>query len=126
MPNRINWEKSEENYGELLPFILDDDVTDIDINMNMQTGENEVWITHTLNGEYKEENLLLTEKFIDQFTNNLRSTVNKPFNQEEVSLEADTDDLRISILHESVTQTGRAVCIRKTPPFLRLNLFTIY
>jgi pilus assembly protein CpaF len=36
-------------------------------------------------------------------------------------LEAETDTLRVSIIHESVTNTGYSVSIRKTPPERRLN-----
>ena len=125
MKLKVEWEHNEENFSSLLKYIDDDNVTDIDINADMESGEITVWITDIKKGEFKDENHGLTTKFIEQFTHMVANTVDKPFNLNDVSLEADTDELRVSILHESRTMSGRVVCIRKSPPFLRNTPETI-
>ena len=36
-------------------------------------------------------------------------------------LEAETSELRVTIVHESVARSGRSISIRKTPPIIRLS-----
>jgi pilus assembly protein CpaF len=45
----------------------------------------------------------------------------KEFNQKNAFLEVETDDLRISIIHKSIAQTGTSFCIRKTPKVERIK-----
>ena len=47
--------------------------------------------------------------------------MNVQFNKNNPLLEAETDNLRISILHDSVTNTGISISIRKTPAVRRIN-----
>ena len=47
--------------------------------------------------------------------------MNVQFNQNHPLLEAETDNLRISILHDSVTNTGISISIRKTPAIRRIK-----
>ena len=47
--------------------------------------------------------------------------MNVQFNQNNPLLEAETENLRISILHDSVTNTGISISIRKTPAIRRIN-----
>ena len=48
--------------------------------------------------------------------------MSKPFNKKNNLLEAETDTLRISIVHESVAISGRSICIRKSMPMLRMQV----
>ena len=36
-------------------------------------------------------------------------------------LEAETSELRVTVLHESIARSGRSISIRKTPPVIRLT-----
>lgn len=119
MSVNIDWEPTPENFGELLPFISNPEVTDIDINADMHFGRTQVWIRHLQNGVTKLPDDFVTVRFVEQFTMLIANCVNRSFNPQHVCLEADTRELRISILHESVTSTGRCICIRKSPPALR-------
>ena len=47
--------------------------------------------------------------------------MNVQFNKNNPLLEAETENLRISILHDSVTNTGISISIRKTPAVRRIN-----
>ena len=119
MSAKIDWEPSKENFDALLPFIEDPLVTDIDLNADMSTGHTNVWIRHLERGMESLPSDFVTIRFVEQFANLIANRVNKSFNPQHVCLEADTRALRISILHESVTATGRCICIRKSPPILR-------
>lgn len=104
----------EEYYGELLEYIKDDKVTDINYDGT------HLWIDHLEEGKYKSE-LQLTENFINQFCTRIANVVSQNFNKYNNILEAETDTLRISIIHQSVAQGGVAISIRKTPLVCRLE-----
>ena len=106
---------SEEQFGPFWRYVKDENVTDIDYN-----GKN-LWVTDLSKGHYKAEEEV-TEQFLDQFTHNVANCVNKQFNRANKILEADTKDLRISILHNSVATTGTSICIRKSPAIVRNHI----
>lgn len=104
----------EENFGVLLPFINDIDVTDINWNGS------QLWIDDVNKGRYKVDTVL-DKEFTDVMSIRIANVVSKTFNKYQPSLEAETDGLRITILHESISNTGRAISIRKTPALKRIN-----
>lgn len=104
----------EEYFGELLEFINDDNITDINYDGQF------LWIDHLMKGRYK-SSLILSERFISQFCTRIANVVCQNFNKYNNVLEAETETLRISIIHESVAQGGVAISIRKTPIICRLN-----
>lgn len=101
-------------YGQLLKYILDDNITDINWS-------NALWVNDLNKGRYKIEGFRLDEGFIQQFYTKISNLMNVPFNQNHPLLEAETDALRISILHSSVTNTGTSISIRKTPAVRRIH-----
>lgn len=102
----------KEDFGELWPFIEDRNVTDIDY-----TGYS-LWITDLQRGRYRSE-VVLSDSFVTAFSDRIADYVNKQFNKMNNVLEAQTEGLRITITHESVAVTGRAISIRKSPPEVR-------
>lgn len=102
-------------FGDLIQYIRDEQVTDINYN-----GQ-KLWIDHLTKGRYCVESFRADRAFWNHFSVRLANLMNRPFNQYEPLLEAETQDLRISIIHESVTNTGRSVSIRKTPGVRRLD-----
>lgn len=106
---------NDEIFGDLLPYIKADNVTDINWNGSA------LWLNDLKKGRYCVKDFKLDEKFIDQFTARLSNLMNSPFNKTAPLLEAETDGLRVSIIHESVAPTGRSISIRKTPAIRRLN-----
>ena len=115
MDNDSKLKIADEMYGPLLPYIKDDDVTDINYN-----GEG-VWIDDLNNGRYKVD-VDIDQKFVTQFSTKLSNLMNEQFNKYTPFLEAETDTLRVSFIHPSVTNTGYSVSIRKTPPKRRITL----
>ncbi len=87
-------------------------VTDIDYNGHT------LWITDQMIGTYRADDEI-TEKFVTQFTHDVSNAINKPFNQANSVLEADTKELRISCVHENAAPSGTVICIRKSPPIIR-------
>ena len=105
---------SNETFGELLPYIESDDITDI--NWNGQ----ELWVDDLNKGRYKVD-VTLSDKFVANLSVKIANLMNVNFNKYLPLLEAETDTLRISIIHEDVAKTGRSISIRKTPAKRRMN-----
>ena len=115
MQSAARLEFKDEHFGPLLPLIQDDNITDINFNGT------DVWIDDLSKGRYK-SNLSLTPEFVNQFTVRIADRVSESFNQYNPLLEAETNTLRVSIIHESVLNTGRSISIRKTPIIKRLTI----
>ena len=116
MKDRIgNIIDEEKFFGPLYPFTSNDEVTDIDFS-----GE-ELWITDCNNTRTRISNIVLDEEFIEQFTKRVSNIVSQPFHKMNPVLEAETETLRITIVHESVCQGRRCICIRKSLPRVRIN-----
>ncbi len=106
---------SSKDFGPLWKYVDDDQITDIDYNGR------QVWIRNVNNVRKLISGLQLTEPFVNQLIQKISNVVSKPFNPVENLLEAETEKLRISVIHESVTTTGTSICIRKTLPKSRIN-----
>lgn len=104
----------EGSFGELLPFINDINITDINWNGK------QLWIDDVTRGRYLSE-VSLTDEFIKNFSIRVSNVVSKSFNKYSPILEAETDELRITVVHESISGTGRAISIRKTPAVKRIK-----
>ena len=110
--SEVLYEPTPDQFGLLWKYIEDQDVTDIDFNGQA------LWITNLHLGRYKADEPL-TKEFLVAFAHNIGNCVNKPFNNANKILEADTKELRISIIHDSAATTGISICIRKSPPVIR-------
>ncbi|MGB4984326.1 MAG: ATPase, T2SS/T4P/T4SS family [Erysipelotrichaceae bacterium] len=95
-------------------YVLDDDVTDI--NYNGKT----LWIDHLQLGRYRIDEDV-DDEVIETLCFQIANYVNLPFNNIYPILEAQTDTLRLSILHPSIAKNGYSISIRKTLPVVRLN-----
>lgn len=104
----------DENYGELLGFIKDINVTDI--NWNGMT----LWIDDIEKGRYMSD-IELTPEFVESFAIRISNIANRTFNKYNPKLEAETEELRITIVHDSVSHTGTCISIRKTPSIKRIE-----
>ncbi len=104
----------DENFGPLLPYVQDINVTDINWNGK------QLWIDDVNKGKYMSD-ITLSDEFVNAFSVRMSNVVSRTFNQYTPRLEAETKDLRVTILHESASNTGRAISIRKTPPVKRIE-----
>lgn len=108
------WDFTDENFGPLLPYIKDPMITDINYNGR------DVWVEHLEKGSYKLD-LMLEKDFVNQFSIRIANLVSEQFNKNHNVLEAETEELRISIIHPSVTNTGHSISIRKSPAYMRMT-----
>lgn len=114
-------EITEAIFGALYPYVIDDNVTDIKWN-----GRN-VWIDDLNKGRYKARDykgnyLKLDYDWIKSFAAKLSNTMNTNFNNSSPSLQAETDELRIHVVHSFVNGTNDfLLTIRKTPSVSRLE-----
>ncbi|MGN0383111.1 MAG: ATPase, T2SS/T4P/T4SS family [Eubacterium sp.] len=104
----------DKAFGKLMEYINNDDITDINWS-------NALWVNDLNMGRYKVEGFELDNLFIEQFYTRISNLMNMQFNKSNPLIEAETDNLRISILHESVTNTGISISIRKTPAVRRIT-----
>lgn len=101
----------ENLFSEIKDYYEDDSVTDIEWD-----GEN-LWITQIGVGCYKSERKL-SRDFTENLAARLSNIMGTNFNPAKPVLEAHTDDLRISVFHES--RCGKkSYTIRKIPTNLR-------
>lgn len=108
-------EESEDLYGVLYPYVRDEKITDIDYNGK------DVWVRDCNNYKRKID-VEITDAWVAQFTQRISNYVSKELNVQNPRLEAETPKLRLSIIHESAAVTGRSICIRKTPPYVRISV----
>lgn len=114
-----DWSFKDEYFGPLLPYVNDDMITDINVSQGV------TWVEHLTKGVFKIEESL-DEEFHIQFSNRVANLVGEQFNKYNPVLEAETDTLRLSIIHPSVTSTGYSISIRKTPKVVRLSEQMMY
>lgn len=112
MGGTLTFEPTKSQFGVLWKYLQMPNVTDVDYNGR------EIWITDLKRGRYRAKEQL-SEEFVRTFTHNISNCVNKQFNHANKILEADTKELRISIIHDSVTASGISICIRKSPCIVR-------
>lgn len=112
-------ELGKEYFGPLWSFVASDEITDIDYNGK------EIWLTNIFNERFRANPQFVSEymttAFVEQFTQRIANVVSRQFNKRNPELEAETSELRVTILHESVAKSGRSISIRKTPPLIRLT-----
>lgn len=110
---------SDVQYGPFLPFLKKDTVTDIDYN-----GQ-DLWVKDIYNQRHKitepEITEQLTEAFIRGFAQNVGNLIGKNLNSIDNIIEAETEELRITVLHDAIAVSGICICIRKTPPAQRIT-----
>lgn len=108
---------SEEAFGPLYPYIENPEITDVDFN-----GE-DLWIVTTDNRRCKIDTAkeCISHSFLEQFCGRIANEVSRGFNQMENVLEAETETLRITVVHESVAVSGRSFSIRKSLPAVRFS-----
>ena len=104
----------DKAFGQLLKFVLDDNITDINWSRAL-------WVNDLNKGRYRIDGFQLDEGFVQQFYTRISNLMNVQFNKNHPLLEAETENLRISVLHDSVTNTGISISIRKTPAVRRID-----
>ena len=103
-------------FGPLYEYIKDEQITDVDYNGR------ELWINDCNNFRRKVTDIPISQQWVRNFAQQVANKESKEFNKLHPVLEAETEDLRISIVDPYVATTGTSICIRKTPTFARITV----
>ena len=106
---------TEETFGKLYPYIIDDNITDIRWNGRF------LILEHLMKGYIKTDDIL-SEEWLSILTKNIATSNDLNFNPTQPSLDASTDDLRFHVYHPSITGENKTILsIRKTPAVARIT-----
>lgn len=103
-----------QDYGVLYQYVIDERITDINWNGK------QLWIDHLDKGRYMASDIL-TSDFVERFVALIANVTNQNLNRMNPVMEAETEELRISIVHQCVAHTGTTISLRKTPAVRRLD-----
>lgn len=103
-----------QDYGLLYPYVVTESVTDINWNGK------QLWIDDLKKGRYMAPEIL-SDSFTERFISLIANVSGVPFNRMNPVLEAETEEMRISIVHSCVAHSGAAISLRKTPAVRRLE-----
>ena len=107
---------SQVDFGPLQPLLENDDVTDISYSNNGQ-----VWLKTLSKGVYRIENTGIDNALMEKIAFQCSNTMGKSFNMANPFLDAESAELRMNFVHDSIAKNGIAVLIRKTPAKIRLQ-----
>lgn len=107
---------SQLDFGPLNEFLMDDNVTDISYSNNGQ-----VFLKTLTKGVYKVERPEINNALMEKLAFQCSNVMGKTFNMAHPFLDAESTELRLNFVHESIATNGIAVLIRKTPAKIRLN-----
>lgn len=107
---------SQLDFGPLQEFLDNDDVTDI----SYSNGGN-VWLKTLSKGVYKVERPAINNALMEKLAFQCSNTMGKTFNMASPFLDAESAELRMNFIHESISTNGISCVIRKTPAKIRLN-----
>ncbi len=107
---------SQMDFGPLNEFLEEDDVTDISYSNGGQ-----VWLKTLSKGVYQVERPEINNTFMEKLAFQCSNVMGRTFNMAHPFLDAESAELRMNFVHESIATNGIACLIRKTPAKIRLN-----
>ncbi len=107
---------SQMDFGPLSEFLEDDDVTDISYSNGGQ-----VWLKTLSRGVYQVDRPDINNAFMEKLAFQCSNVMGRTFNMAHPFLDAESAELRMNFVHDSIATNGVACLIRKTPAKIRLN-----
>ena len=107
---------SQIDFGPLKEFIDIDDITDISY-----TNGGQLWLKSLSKGVYRVERPEINNALIEKLAFQCSNVMGKTFNMAHPFLDAESTELRLNFVHDSIATNGVALVIRKTPAKIRLN-----
>ncbi len=104
------------DFGLFKPLIDDDDITDISY-----CNHGQIWVRSLTDGSKRVEIEGLNDAFVEKLAFQCSNVMGTTFNNAKPFLDAESTELRLNFVHESIATNGIAVVIRKTPAKIRLN-----
>ena len=107
---------SQIDFGPLKEFLEEDDITDISYSNGGQ-----IWLKTLSKGVFKVERGEINNPLMEKIAFQCANTMGKTFNMAHPFLDAESAELRMNFVHDSIATNGVACLIRKTPAKIRLN-----
>lgn len=104
------------DFGPLEPLLKNDDITDISYSNSGQ-----LWLKTLSKGIFRVENDVINDNFMEKLAFQCSNVMGKTFNMAHPFLDAESAELRLNFLHDSIARNGIACVIRKTPAKIRLE-----
>ena len=104
------------DFGELKKYLDDPDVTDISYSNGGQ-----LWLKTLSKGIYRVEEPNINNAFMEKLAFQCSNVMGKTFNMASPFLDAESAELRLNFVHDSIARNGIAVVLRKTPAKVRLE-----
>ena len=104
------------DFGPLKTYLDNDDVTDISYSNNGQ-----VWLKTLSRGIFRIDLPQVNNAFMEKLAFQCANAMGKSFNMAHPFLDAESAELRLNFVHDSIARNGIAVVLRKTPAKVRLE-----
>ena len=104
------------DFGPLREYLDNDDVTDISYSNNGQ-----IHLKSLSKGVYQVSRPEINNQLMEKIAFQCSNVMGKTFNMAHPMLDAESAELRLNFVHESIATNGIACVIRKTPAKIRLN-----
>ncbi len=104
------------DFGPLKEFLENDDITDISYSNNGQ-----IWLKTLSQGIFRVEKPEINNAFIEKLAFQCSNVMGKTFNMAHPFLDAESAELRMNFVHDSIASNGIACVVRKTPAKIRLE-----
>lgn len=116
MKHSLNENFLAERFPELWKYLSPEEVTDVDYNCG------NLWISTTNKVTEKIEDAQITESYMRNVAKTIGICTGKSFNATDNLLCVDTDTLRVTCVHESVSNNSVSACLRKENAGLRFTM----
>ena len=104
------------DFGPFRSLLDNDDITDISYDNGGQ-----IWIRTLTQGSLRVEVEGATPEFVEKLAFQCSNVMGTTFNNAKPFLDAESSELRMNFVHQSIATNGIALVIRKTPAKIRLN-----
>lgn len=104
------------DFGAFDAYIKDDDITDISYSNNGQ-----IWLRSLVKGSYRVDNPAINNAVVEKLAFQCSNVMGTTFNMANPFLDAESAELRMNFVHDSIATNGIALVIRKTPAKIRLK-----
>ena len=108
------------DFGAFKEYVDNDDITDISYDNNGQ-----IWVRSLEKGSYRVENPNINNAVVEKLAFQCSNVMGTTFNNASPFLDAESPELRLNFVHESIATNGIALVIRKTPAKIRLEEQTL-
>ncbi len=104
------------DFGPLKEYLDNDDITDISYSNGGQ-----VHLKTLSSGIYRVDNPAVNNAFMEKLAFQCSNVMGKTFNMAHPFLDAESAELRLNFVHDSIATNGIACVVRKTPAKVRLE-----